>query len=201
MIAVIDYGGGNTGSLLAALGKITSEVILTGDPVLVRGAQAAILPGDGAFCATIEALKTRALLPAIRSLIEDEKPFLGICVGMQILFEGSDEFGASRGLGVFAGNVTRFQGAARVPHMGWSPLRVVRDHEFVRGIAPREYAYFMHSHRAHVTDACVASAENEGSFAAIVAGGNVMGTQFHPEKSRGTGARLLSNFVQLAGKA
>ena len=124
MIAVIDYGGGNVGSLLDALRKQTTNVVLTADADVVRGADAAVLPGDGAFATTMDALRVLALLPAIVSLIEDGKPFLGICVGMQILFEGSDEFGSSRGLGIFAGNVRRFTGVARVPHIGWSKLEI-----------------------------------------------------------------------------
>ncbi|MBC5816447.1 MAG: imidazole glycerol phosphate synthase subunit HisH [Candidatus Eremiobacteraeota bacterium] len=196
MIAVIDYGAGNVGSLLAALAKHTSEVIFTGDPHALRAADAAILPGDGAFGATMDALRTRELLPAISEIITDGKPFLGICVGMQILFEGSDEFGATRGLGIFAGEVTRFKGTSRVPHIGWTKLEILRDHGFVSGLSASEYAYFMHSHRAPVVRATAARADNEGAFSAVVAERNVMGTQFHPEKSQATGARLLANFVK-----
>jgi len=196
MIAVIDYGAGNVGSLLAALAKHTSEVIFTGDPQALREADAAILPGDGAFGATMEALQKRELLPAVSELIADGKPFLGICVGMQILFEGSDEFGATRGLGLFAGEVTRFKGTSRVPHIGWTKLEIRRDHWFVAGLSASEYAYFMHSHRAPVVSSTAAQADNEGPFSAVVAQRNVMGTQFHPEKSQATGARLLANFVK-----
>lgn len=196
MIAVIDYGGGNIGSLLAALHKQTQDVILTSDPSVVRTAAAAILPGDGAFGATMDALRDRKLLPAILALIEKGRPFLGICVGMQILFEGSDEFGGSRGVGFFPGNVTRFEGRARVPHIGWSRLQLVRSHHIVAGLDKPEYAYFMHSHRAPLTAATVASAANEGDFSAVVASENVMGTQFHPEKSQRAGARMLQNFVE-----
>jgi len=196
VIAVIDYGGGNVGSLLSALHKHTDSVTLTSDPSVVETAAAAILPGDGAFGPTMDALRERKLLPAILALIEKGQPFLGICVGMQILFEGSDEFGGSRGVGFFPGNVTRFEGRARVPHIGWSRLRLLRNHNIVAGLQTPEYAYFMHSHRAPLTAATVASAANEGDFSAVVASGNVVGTQFHPEKSQKAGARMLRNFVE-----
>ena len=196
MIAIIDYGAGNIGSLLAAVRKQTRDVVLTDDPSVLKTAAAAVLPGDGAFGATMEALRERGLLSAILAHLEEGKPFLGICVGMQILFEGSDEFGASRGLGIFSGKVTRFGGRARVPHIGWSRLEIVREHDSVSGLTAVEYVYFMHSHRAPLTAATVASATNEGPFAAVVASGNVIGMQFHPEKSQRTGERLLQNFVK-----
>ncbi|MFN2527225.1 MAG: imidazole glycerol phosphate synthase subunit HisH [Candidatus Baltobacteraceae bacterium] len=196
MIAVIDYGSGNVGSLLAALAKQTQDVLFTGDPQAVRAADALILPGDGAFGATMEALRARKLLRELTAFIEGGKPFLGICVGMQILFERSDEFGATRGLGLFPGNVRRFEGTARVPHIGWTRLQVLREHWFLAGLGTSEYAYFMHSHRAPLGDATVARAENEGPFSAVIAQNNVMGTQFHPEKSQRAGARLLANFVK-----
>jgi glutamine amidotransferase len=197
-LAVVDYGGGNIGSLVAALERRGADFHLTGDPDIVARAEAAILPGDGAFGATMDALRERELDRAVRAVIAAHKPFLGICVGMQVLFHSSDEFGGATGLGVLAGDVRRFVGAPRVPHMGWNDLTVVGDHPFVAGLRTGSYAYFLHSYRVAESDAIVASADYGGCFAAIVARDNVMATQFHPEKSQRTGGLLLDNFLALA---
>ncbi|MDQ2872769.1 MAG: imidazole glycerol phosphate synthase subunit HisH [Candidatus Eremiobacteraeota bacterium] len=198
MLAVIDYGGGNLGSLLAALERRNAPFVVTADPDAVRRARAVILPGDGAFAATIEALEERGLDRAIHDAIGAAAPFLGICVGMQILFDASEEFGTTRGLGILRGTVARFVDAPRVPHMGWNRLERTGDHPFVEGIGGRDYAYFMHSYRVSVGDETVATATHGERFSAIVARENVMGTQFHPEKSQRTGMRLLDNFLRFA---
>ncbi len=196
-IAVIDYGGGNVGSLLAALERRNAAFTLTEDPVDVGRANAAILPGDGAFGATIGALRDRGLDRAIRGTIDAGRPFLGICVGMQVLFDSSDEFGGADGLGILPGEVRRFADAPRIPHMGWNDLAIERTHPFVAGVSSGAWAYFLHSYRVGATDALVASCDYGERFAAIVARDNVMATQFHPEKSRTTGARLLDNFLRI----
>jgi glutamine amidotransferase len=146
----------------------------------------------------MEALRERGLDKAVHALVAAKKPFLGICVGMQVLFESSDEFGGYEGLGVFRGEVRRFTDAPRVPHMGWNDLRIDGTHPFVAGLNGGEYAYFLHSYRVADSDATMASADYGGRFAAVVARGNVMATQFHPEKSQRTGAVLLDNFLALA---
>lgn len=197
-LAVIDYGGGNIGSLVAALERRGVAFTLTSDPAVVAAAGAAILPGDGAFSATMDALRERGLDRAVRELIAAGKPFLGICVGMQVLFESSDEYGGAVGLGVFSGHVRRFVGTPRVPHMGWNDLAVASDHPFVAGLRGGEFAYFLHSYRVADSDATVATCDYGGRFAAIVARGNVMATQFHPEKSQRTGGLLLDNFLAIA---
>jgi imidazole glycerol-phosphate synthase subunit HisH len=189
-LAVLDYGGGNIGSLVAALDRRGAAFELTADPERVAAAHAAILPGDGAFGATMDALR--------ENFVAAKKPFLGICVGMQVLFESSDEFGGDTGLGIFAGHVRRFTAAPRVPHMGWNDLRIDAEHPFVTGLHGGEFAYFLHSFRVADSDATVASADYGGRFAAIVARENVMATQFHPEKSQRTGAVLLDNFLAIA---
>ncbi len=125
-------------------------------------------------------------------------PFLGICVGMQVLFESSDEYGGAAGLGLLAGHVRRFTGAPRIPHMGWNDLAIEREHPFVAGLHGGEYAYFLHSYRVSDSDATIASADYGGRFAAIVARDNVVATQFHPEKSQRTGGRLIDNFLAIA---
>ena len=197
-IAVIDYGGGNVGSLLAALERRGASFALTEDPGDVERAEAAILPGDGAFAATMEALRERGLDGAIHRTIAAGRPFLGICVGMQVLFASSDEYGGAAGLGIVPGHVRRFTRAPRVPHMGWNDLVIERTHPFVDGLASGAWAYFLHSYRVADTDSLVASCEYGERFAAVVARDNVMATQFHPEKSRTTGARLLDNFLRIA---
>jgi imidazole glycerol-phosphate synthase subunit HisH len=197
-LAVLDYGGGNIGSLVAALERRGVAFDLTADAGRVAAAHAAILPGDGAFGATMDALRERGLDHAVHALVAARKPFLGICVGMQVLFESSDEFGGGEGLGIFAGHVRRFAGAPRVPHMGWNDLTIEREHPFVAGLHGGEFAYFLHSYRVADCDATVASTDYGGRFSAIVARDNVMATQFHPEKSQRTGAVLLDNFLALA---
>ena len=197
-IAVIDYGGGNVGSLLAALERRGADFELTEDPGAVGRADAAILPGDGAFGATIDAVAERGLDGAARELIATGRPFLGICVGMQVLFDSSDEYGGAVGLGILPGEVRRFTHSPRVPHMGWNDLVIERTHPFVDGLTDGAWAYFLHSYRVAVSDAIVASCEYGERFAAVVARDNVMGTQFHPEKSQSAGGRLLDNFLRIA---
>jgi glutamine amidotransferase len=197
-VAVIDYGGGNVGSLLAALERRGVDVELTADPARVIAAGAAILPGDGAFAATMDALVARGLDRAVRSTVAAGRPFLGICVGMQVLFDSSDEYGGAAGFGILPGDVRRFSHAPRVPHMGWNDLHIERTHPFVDGIASGAWAYFLHSYRVTTSDATLASCTYGDRFAAIVARDNVMATQFHPEKSRTAGGRLLDNFLAIA---
>jgi glutamine amidotransferase len=202
LIAVIDYGGGNLGSLISALERRGADFDVTNDPAAVAAADAAILPGDGAFGATMAALRSRGLDAAIRATISAGRPFLGICVGMQLLYEGSDEHGDHAGLGILPGRITRFSDRApRVPHMGWNSLELLAGHPFVTGLPPDAYAYFLHSYRAPVDAYTLAASEHGERFAAIVAHGNVMATQFHPEKSQTTGALLLDNFIGLAAAA
>jgi glutamine amidotransferase len=186
------------GSLVSALERRGAAFIVTSEPAEIERAQAAILPGDGAFGATSAALAQRGLDGAVRAAIAQGKPFLGICVGMQLLFDRSEEFGDHAGLGVFTGVVTRFVQAPRVPHMGWNRLDVLAEHPFVHGLATGSYAYFLHSYRAAVGPYTIASSEHGDRFSAIEARGNVMATQFHPEKSGATGAVLIDNFIALA---
>jgi glutamine amidotransferase len=197
-LVVIDYGGGNIGSLVSALERRCVAFELSADTERVAAAGAAILPGDGAFAATMQALKMRKLDGAIRSHVQAGKPFLGICVGMQVLFESSNEYGAHRGLAILPGNVRRFTQSPRVPHMGWNELWIEQPHPFIAGLQGGDYAYFLHSYRVSDGPDVVASTEYGERFAAIVARDNVMATQFHPEKSARTGGMLLDNFLRIA---
>jgi glutamine amidotransferase len=201
MLAIIDYGGGNLGSLIAALRRRGAAFAIADDPGTLSEADAAVLPGDGAFSATMQALHDRGLDRSILDHIGAGKPFLGICVGMQVLFEDSDEFGVTPGLGVVKGHVSRFVSAPRVPHMGWNTLEVTSSHPFVADLGADAYAYFLHSYRAPAESDTAAACTYGERFCAVVARGNVMGTQFHPEKSQRTGARLLDNFLNIAKEA
>jgi glutamine amidotransferase len=201
VLTILDYGGGNIGSLVAALRRRGAHFSLSDDPEVLAESNAAILPGDGAFAATMQALQKRGLDRAIRTHIDAGRAFLGICVGMQVLFEDSDEFGAAQGLGILRGHVSRFVGAPRVPHMGWNRLELTGDHPFVAALGDQEYAYFLHSYRAALGSDTVAACSHGERFSAIVARENIMATQFHPEKSQRTGGKLLDNFLRYAGEA
>ena len=186
------------GSLHAALKRLDVPFVFTADAAVVADAAAAIFPGDGAFAATMDALRARGLDKAIHALTQRGTPFLGICVGMQVLFEASSEFGTAQGLGILPGHVEPFAAAPRVPHMGWNQLDPVSAHPFVRGIKPGDWVYFLHSYRVTPNEATAATATHGDTFTAVAARGNVMGTQFHPEKSGPTGAQLLRNFIELS---
>ncbi|MHB8462074.1 MAG: imidazole glycerol phosphate synthase subunit HisH [Vulcanimicrobiaceae bacterium] len=201
MIAVIDYGSGNLGSLIGALARHQVAFEVTGDAGAIANADAAIFPGDGAFPATMNALRERNLDGAIRQLIARGGAYLGICVGMQILFEASDEFAGSHGLGVFPGTIAKIVDAPRLPHMGWNTLQKTVDHPLVATLGPEEYAYFLHSYCAPVCNVTVATTTHGQTFSAIVAQDRTMGMQFHPEKSQTTGAALLGQFLQIARAA
>lgn len=198
MLAIVDYGGGNLGSLVSALARRGVEFDVTGEPARIAAAHAAILPGDGAFAVTMEALRERGLDRALRTFIAGGRPFLGICIGMQILYEQSLEHGDHRGLGVLPGTVERLAGAPRVPHMGWNQLELARPHPVLEGVAEGDFVYFLHSYVAPVDGDTIAACTYGRRFAAIVARDNVVATQFHPEKSQRVGGRILENFLRFA---
>lgn len=196
-LVVIDYGGGNIGSLLAALERHGAPYSVSASATAIAQADGAIFPGDGAFAATMHALSERGLDRAIQTLIARGRPFLGICVGMQVLYEGSTEFGTAAGLGVFEGTVARFERAERIPHMGWNSLDRLREHPFLDGVESGAFAYFLHSYRAPLGEATAMVTTYGDRFTSVVARGNVMGTQFHPEKSQRTGDLLLANYLKM----
>ena len=200
MIAVVDYGMGNLRSVAKALERVGADVEVTPDPERIADADGVVLPGVGAFGKCMENLRAAGLEGAVREAAKSGKPFLGVCVGMQILFEESEEFGPIRGLGILPGRVKRFvprDSAQKVPHMGWNTLEVKHRVPALRGVADGSYVYFVHSYYVETDDpGIVASTTPYGvNFASSVARGNLFATQFHPEKSQDVGLKMLQNFV------
>ena len=197
MIAIADYGIGNLGSVTKAFRHAGAEVVLTGDPDVLRSADALVLPGDGAFGATMEEVTRRGLVPVLRETVAAGKPLLGICIGMQLLFEESEEHGRHEGLGFLRGRVRRFDDGLSVPHMGWNRLRARRPHPLLDGLADGAYVYFVHSYFCDAPDEVVIATSDYGrDFPAVVGRDNVLGVQFHPEKSQAVGLRMVESFVR-----
>lgn len=204
MIALLDYGSGNLRSVHKALLKVGAAVHVVQHPDGMRDARAVVLPGVGAFDDCIHALRKQELLEASREFIKTGKPFLGICVGYQALFERSEEFNScAAGLGVFKGSVVRFaeKPGLKIPQIAWNQIEITQtDCPLYRGVANGSYVYFVHSFFPKPTDASIIATKTEygESFASSVWKDNVFATQFHPEKSQSVGLQLLSNFVALA---
>ena len=196
-ITVIDYKAGNLTSVMKALDALGCVAEVTADPDVVRRATRVILPGVGHFQAT-QMLEDTGLAAAVSDSIARGVPFLGICVGLQWLFEGSTEAPARKGLSVFSGQCERFAPGVKVPHVGWNEVRVAQRSRLMRGVEDRAFVYYTHSYRAPVVDGTVAVTEYSGPFSGAVERGNVMGVQFHPEKSGVAGMRVLKNFVEMA---
>ena len=200
-VTIIDYGVGNLRSLRRGLERADATVEVSDDPEAIAAAEALVLPGVGAF---EECMRNSA--PFHDVLVEKaaDTPILGICVGLQLMFtestEGAPDGETVAGLDLLDGRVERLPGTVKVPHMGWNELTTEREHSLVDGISDGEYAYFVHSYCSAVSEHTAASCDYGREFAAVAANeaGNVMGTQFHPEKSSATGLRLLRNFVDYA---
>lgn len=213
-IAVVDYGMGNLRSVAKALQRVSSdnqEVVVSGDTDIIAGAERVVFPGQGAIRDCMRELQRLDLEPVLRRCI-CEKPFLGICLGLQALMESSQEHAETRGLGILAGEVRRFPDDARdaasgerlkVPHMGWNTVAPVRDHPLWHGIAPDERFYFVHSYYVAPEDEGVVAARTEYSveFCSVAAFDSTFAVQFHPEKSQRPGLALLTNFCAWDGKA
>jgi glutamine amidotransferase len=196
-VTVIDYKAGNLTSVLKTLRHLGAEPLVTdGDLSLVEAAERIVLPGVGHFAAT-DRLDATGLTGAIRAAIARGIPFLGICVGMQWLYAGSTEAPEQPGLGHFAASCTRFaESAEKVPHVGWNSLEVRERSRLLAGVGPGEFVYFTHSYKAPVTADTAAVTYYIEPFAAAVERGNVMGVQFHPEKSGAAGLKILGNFLE-----
>ncbi len=202
MLVVIDYGAGNLRSVIHALSHLGVENMrIARTPHELRGATHLILPGVGAFGAGMEQLHAQHLVAPIREAVRAGVPYLGICLGMQFLFERSDEMGDHAGLGLLAGRVTRFpdRPGLKVPHMGWNTLRAAKPTPLLDGLPGDAMAYFVHSYYCEPADPAVTAITTEygAPFCAGVAHDNIYGVQFHPEKSQRTGLRLLANFLAI----
>ncbi len=193
-VAVIDSGGANIGSVRYALDRLGVESVVTGDAAVIALCERVILPGVGAAAVAMARLRELGLVETIRAL---QQPLLGICLGMQLLFESSEE-GEVETLGLMKGRVTKLPEApgVRIPHMGWNRLALRRESTLLAGIESGAQCYFVHSYAAPVTGECIAASAHGVPFAALVQRGNVAGAQFHPERSGAAGARLLENFVR-----
>jgi glutamine amidotransferase len=197
-VTVIDYKAGNLTSVLKALRHLGADVEVTdSDLTFVENAERIVLPGVGHFAAT-ERLDSTGLTGAIRAAVARGTPFLGICVGMQWLYAGSTEAPQQPGLGQFAEQCTRFpEGTEKVPHVGWNSLEAREDSRLLKGVEPGEFVYFTHSYKGPVSTDTAATTHYIEPFAAAVERGNVMGVQFHPEKSSNTGLKILRNFLEI----
>jgi len=197
VIAVVDYKAGNLTSVMKALSAVGANAIATQDPETVRQAEKIVLPGVGHFAAT-EFLDQRGLRQAIAERTAAGVPFLGICVGLQWLFSGSTEAPGHKGLGTFSAICERFAEGKKVPHVGWNSLEVKENSRLMAGIPTGSFVYFTHSYRAPVIHGTVAVTNYNGEvFTAAVEEKNIMGVQFHPEKSGATGLRILRSFMEL----
>lgn len=201
MIAIIDYDAGNIRSVEKALLALGQEVKITGDAEEILSADKVILPGVGAFGDAMEHIRSRGLEPVIRKVAEKGTPFLGICLGLQLLFERSEEAPGVEGLGILKGEILRIPETEgmKIPHMGWNSIHLEHDGRLFKGISEQSYVYFVHSYYLKAEDEKIvkASAEYCTHIHASVEQGNVFACQFHPEKSSDVGLQILKNFVEL----
>ncbi len=197
MIAVVDYGRGNLGSVAKAFGRLGMPAEITQDGRVVADAEAVVLPGDGAFHDAMDNLQRLGLLDPLRVCLDEGRPFLGICLGYQLLFTESEEFGYGKGLDVISGAVRRFPPGLKVPHMGWNQVAHGGDCPLFDGIPSGSYFYFVHSYYPETADPSlrVATCTYGVTFPAAVSRAALFATQFHPEKSQRWGLRLLENFA------
>lgn len=203
MIAIVDYGMGNLRSVEKGFHKVGVEARVVRNPKAVDDAKAVVLPGVGAFKDCMRNLEETSLIDAIVRSIRKGKPYLGLCLGLQVLFSESEEFGVYRGLDILPGKVVRFRINLKVPHMGWNTVKVLRRPPIFSGIDDESYFYFVHSYYVSPDNADVIAGTTEYglTFASMVWKDNVVATQFHPEKSQEKGLRILKNFGDFVKKA
>ena len=201
MIAIIDYGAGNIKSVEKALVKLGGEPVLTSDPDMVVKADKLILPGVGSFGTAMESLNKLALSDAIRTAVKRGTPLLGICLGLQLLFESSEESPGAKGLSLLPGKIVKIPSAdgLKIPHMGWNSLTVSKDSRLLGHLADEPYVYFVHSYYLKAGDEKIVSATCDYGVTihAAVESENVFATQFHPEKSSETGLSIISKFLEI----
>ncbi|MGI9106875.1 MAG: imidazole glycerol phosphate synthase subunit HisH [Pyrinomonadaceae bacterium] len=199
-VAIIDYGVGNLRSVEKAFAAMNCAAVVSGDEGVLRAAKRLVLPGVGAFGACMKALRERGFDRLVRERAAEETPLLGVCVGMQLLFEESEEFGRTEGLGLIGGRVRRFGGDLLVPQVGWNQVaRRAGAHPLLEGIEENAFFYFVHSYYCEPENPEVVRGATEygAAYASVVAKGAVCGVQFHPEKSQAAGLRLLRNFAMV----
>jgi glutamine amidotransferase len=198
-VAIIDYGVGNLRSVEKAFAAAGCEAVVSGDEKVLRNAARLVLPGVGAFGACMKALSERGLDELVRERVREGAPLLGVCVGMQLLFETSDEFGSRTGLALLRGCVRRFSDELVVPHVGWNQVEQTETSSLFEGVASGSFFYFVHSYYCEPLNKSVIAGETEYgiNYASVVTHDNICGVQFHPEKSQASGLRLLKNFARL----
>ncbi len=201
MIAIVDYGMGNLRSVQKAFEKVGAAAHVIQSPREMLGADGVVLPGVGAFGQAMDNLRTAGWSGPLREACLAGVPFIGICLGMQLLFESSEEMGQHAGLGILEGDVKRFNGSLKVPQMGWNQIHIEQPSQLLRDVPEGSFAFFVHSYYCIPRDRSVVLATTEYGcvFASVVGRGNVFGAQFHPEKSQSVGLKMLENFAAIAG--
>jgi imidazole glycerol phosphate synthase glutamine amidotransferase subunit len=194
---IVDYGAGNIRSVQNTLDELGASYVVTNEPAIVRAAEKVILPGVGHFGQMMQAIDRLALRDPLLGRIRAGVPFLGICIGLQCLFEASEEAAGIAGLHVLPGRVKRFVGEARIPHMGWNSLSKSRASKLLKGLENGTFTYFAHSYYAPVSEATAATCTYIHPYSAVVEQNNVHAVQFHPEKSGPVGLRVMKNFLEL----
>lgn len=200
-LVIVDYGAGNLRSVARAVAHAGFEAVVSAEPAVAASARVMILPGVGAAADTMRHLREGGLDGPVLAHIEAGRPFLGVCMGQQALFDLSEEGGQHQCLGVLEGRIVRFPQGMTVPHMGWNTVHLTRPHPVFEGIPDDSYFYFVHSYHPRPTDPAVVLGETQYEdvrFASVVGRGNLIATQFHPEKSGPAGLRLYANFLRLA---
>jgi len=199
MITVIDYGMGNMRSVVKAVEKYTSEVQVSSEPQSIASSKALIMPGDGAFGQAMENLTQSGWIEPLVQFIGNGGYFFGICLGYQLLFTSSEEFGNHKGLDIIPGTVIRFPDDLKVPHMGWNQVELTKEHPVVNGIPQNSYFYFIHTYYPVIGDSSWIMGQTAYgvTFPSIVGRGNCIATQFHPEKSHRYGLAMIENFVRM----